>query len=216
MLAAPEMGCVGVLGTGRQARLQALTALDHAPESRLHIWGRRREAADGLRAQLRRDRPPADIEVVGSVPDVAADADVLILATASRRPIMRGEWLRRARERRMIVRTWSCSVARDDTVAVAAHIERTGLVAYRAVDGYLGGYLFAPLRACGTNGPDARDLLALVWVSIERFAGPGPHRAVLYDEDSAFDMRSETEAQHYEPLGHDDLLPHPRTDRDDV
>jgi hypothetical protein len=143
------------------------------------------------------------------VPDVAADADVLILATASRRPIMRGEWLRRARERRMIVRTWSCSVARDDTVAVAAHIERTGLVACRAVDGYLGGYLFAPLRAAG-------DLLAIVWVSIERFAGPEPHRAVLYDEDSAFDMRSETEAQHYELLGHDGLLPHPKTDRDDV
>jgi heme-degrading monooxygenase HmoA len=105
----------------------------------------------------------------------------------------------------VIVRTWSCSVLAEEIAAVADHIERTGLVECRAIDGYLGGWL---LKHDDVDHGTGRLTLTLVtcWrsrESIEHFAGPVPSRAVLYEEDRAFDLRSELTVQHYELLRRD-------------
>jgi ornithine cyclodeaminase/alanine dehydrogenase-like protein (mu-crystallin family) len=94
VLANPEPPCIGVLGTGRQAFLQALEALRYAPDARALVWGRRRAAAERLREQIGAVHPRTEIDVLESAEEVVAGADLVMVATASRTPIVRGAWLR--------------------------------------------------------------------------------------------------------------------------
>lgn len=114
----------------------------------------------------------------------------------------------------MIIRTWSCSVAPDQLApdqlaAVVDHIENTGLAECREIEGYLGGCL---LQHQDSENKAGLPVLTLVtcwqsWDSIERFAGPAVHHAVLYEEDQAFGLRSDATVDHYQLLRRDVVPP---------
>jgi ornithine cyclodeaminase/alanine dehydrogenase-like protein (mu-crystallin family) len=82
-----------VLGSGVQAYWQVLALHAERPFRKLLIWARSTDAAANLRAKLTRRLPGLEIQVPDELEPAVRAADVLITTTASREPLVRGEWL---------------------------------------------------------------------------------------------------------------------------
>ncbi|WP_171956347.1 ornithine cyclodeaminase family protein [Stenotrophomonas maltophilia] len=83
----PQGGaCVGIVGTGVQARLQAQLALQFGGFEHAAVWGRNAESAERLAAELRE----AGLNVSASVSPSAlgGDADVIVTTTPARSPVL--------------------------------------------------------------------------------------------------------------------------------
>jgi len=77
-LAPPEIGCIGIIGAGVQARLQLDYLRQVTPCRRVKLWARAAERARAVRV------PGFDIEVVASPAEVAAGSTLIVTTTASR------------------------------------------------------------------------------------------------------------------------------------
>jgi ornithine cyclodeaminase len=91
--APPRVATAAVLGSGVQAYWQSLALFHERPFRRLLIWARQPQKADALRSRLA--MALAGVEIVTS-PDLESTvraSDVLITATLSREPLVRGGWL---------------------------------------------------------------------------------------------------------------------------
>jgi ornithine cyclodeaminase len=91
MLARAEIDCVGVLGSGVQARWQVRCLHEVRPFARLVAWSLTRAHLEQYCREMRADgiaaAPARDPE------EVCAAADILITATPSREPLVRRDWL---------------------------------------------------------------------------------------------------------------------------
>jgi ornithine cyclodeaminase/alanine dehydrogenase-like protein (mu-crystallin family) len=95
-LAPPQIQTVAILGTGGQVRHQ-LEMLAHVRSFReARIWGRDFTKAGRVAEDLGRSfpRPGYRFAATGSVEEAVAEADVVITVTASRRPLLKPEWLK--------------------------------------------------------------------------------------------------------------------------
>ncbi|WP_214319151.1 ornithine cyclodeaminase family protein [Nonomuraea sediminis] len=92
LLARPDATTLAVLGTGVQARLQALAARAVRPVESVVVWGRSPRAALSLREALLGEF--ASVTVAPDPEQAVRQADVIVTATAARSPILRGAWLR--------------------------------------------------------------------------------------------------------------------------
>ena len=77
-LAPPEIGCIGILGAGIQARLQLEYLREVTSCRRVRLWARSAERARALTVQ------GFDIEVVASPAQVAAGAQLIVTTTPAR------------------------------------------------------------------------------------------------------------------------------------
>ncbi len=77
-LAPPQIGCIGILGAGIQARLQLEYLREVTSCRRVKLWARSAERARALTVQ------GFDIEVVASPAQVAAGAQLIVTTTPSR------------------------------------------------------------------------------------------------------------------------------------
>jgi ornithine cyclodeaminase len=93
VLARTDATVLGVLGTGVQAYLQVLAALDERPITEVRVWGRRPHRADALAAALRARRPNLRVTPVADPRSVCVGVDLLVTATASTEPLVHGAWL---------------------------------------------------------------------------------------------------------------------------
>ncbi|MGW1105274.1 ornithine cyclodeaminase family protein [Streptomyces sp. NPDC002540] len=94
LLARRDATQVVVLGTGRQARLQAVALTHVRPIEHITVWGRDRNRADNLVNQLRQDLPAITITTADRAESAVRSADIIITATGSRTPVLAGAWLR--------------------------------------------------------------------------------------------------------------------------
>jgi ornithine cyclodeaminase/alanine dehydrogenase-like protein (mu-crystallin family) len=78
-----------VLGTGTQAYLQVQAVREVRPVDTVLIWGRSQDAARRLAARL----PGLTAAVMTEPESAVRGADIVITATSSRQPILRGQWL---------------------------------------------------------------------------------------------------------------------------
>jgi ornithine cyclodeaminase/alanine dehydrogenase len=91
-LARPDAQEVGIFGSGKQARTQLLAVCRVRKVRRVTVYSpdaeRRRRFADEMTALCQCEVAPAPL------PELAAeDKDIVITATSSRTPVLRGEWL---------------------------------------------------------------------------------------------------------------------------
>lgn len=92
LLAAPGAGALAIIGSGVQARSH-LDAVSHVrPLRRVTVWS----PNGGSRAAFVREMQPRfDVPIVaaGSAREAVADADLIVVATAAREPVLRSEWV---------------------------------------------------------------------------------------------------------------------------
>ncbi len=91
-LARADARVVAVLGTGRQARTQALAMVAVRPVQTLLVYGRTPEQRAAFCAEVTQAtgieaRPVADAE------EAVRAADIIVTATSAKEPIVRGSWL---------------------------------------------------------------------------------------------------------------------------
>jgi ornithine cyclodeaminase len=94
LLAPADATTLAVLGTGVQAYLQVLAACAVRPIEKAVIWGRRGGAAHRLRAALQARIAGLTVSVAEHAEQAVRQAEVIVTATGSRRPILNGTWLR--------------------------------------------------------------------------------------------------------------------------
>lgn len=92
-LAVSNASTVAVLGTGVQAYLQVLAAMSVRSIKQVRVWGRSADFAQRLAKRLREHDPRARVEIAASPEHAVRDTDIVITATASRVPLVRGNWL---------------------------------------------------------------------------------------------------------------------------
>ena len=90
-LARPDARTVAILGSGTQAGAHARALKAVRPVDRVAIWDRRPERAAALAARLRSEGLPA--EVATDREPAVRDAAIVCTTTASRTPLLEGEWL---------------------------------------------------------------------------------------------------------------------------
>ena len=87
-LAPPDTRLVAVLGTGRQAELQAIWHHDVFPDADLVVAGRNSERTQELATRLLAGGVRVD---VGAVPEAVRDADVIVTTTSATEPLFAAE-----------------------------------------------------------------------------------------------------------------------------
>jgi ornithine cyclodeaminase/alanine dehydrogenase-like protein (mu-crystallin family) len=92
-LARADAATVGCFGTGKQARTQLLAVCKVRSIRNIHVHGRdadrRKQFAEQLAAET-----GVEVIPVENPEQAARDRDIVITATSSREPVLRGEWLR--------------------------------------------------------------------------------------------------------------------------
>lgn len=92
LLARRSITTVGVIGSGVQARHQVRCLRAVRTFSRIAAWSPTRERLDAYGGEMR--AAGYDVHIADSVEEVCATADLLIVATPARAPIVRAAWLR--------------------------------------------------------------------------------------------------------------------------
>lgn len=127
-LAREDARTLGLIGTGGQARTQALAVCAVRPIERIWVYGRdeaRRESFAEEVALL----TGVDTVPVASAEEAVRAADIVVTATTAREPIVRGEWLRPGTHLNVMGSNWG-NRREVDTVTV----ERSAVVAVDALD----------------------------------------------------------------------------------
>jgi len=93
-LAPSRVRTAAVIGTGVQAFWQPQALFSERPYETLMIWGRDAAKANRLATRLRPVLPDVTVTVYHDLETIVHESDVVITATASREPLIEGEWLR--------------------------------------------------------------------------------------------------------------------------
>jgi ornithine cyclodeaminase/alanine dehydrogenase-like protein (mu-crystallin family) len=91
-LARPDAGDLALIGSGAQARTHLAAMAAVRPLRRVRVWSRSREQADRF-AREERAHAGVPIEVASSGGEAVRGADLVCTTTASREPVLRGDWL---------------------------------------------------------------------------------------------------------------------------
>ncbi len=79
---------LGIVGTGIQARLQAVLHAEVLPLRQILLWGRSSDHAEQCARDIRESLPGCDIKVAASPAEIARAAGLIVTATASRAPLL--------------------------------------------------------------------------------------------------------------------------------
>lgn len=93
VLAPETVRSATVLGSGVQAYWQPQALYRERRFETLLIWARSRDKAERLKQRLRRVMPAVAVEVEPNLETAVRQSQVLITATTSREPLVRGDWL---------------------------------------------------------------------------------------------------------------------------
>lgn len=95
-LARQKIGTVAVIGSGGQARRQVEMLALVRKFREVRVWGRDPKKARSCADDMRKHPgiPDCHFAVTGSVQQAVEDADVVITVTASRKPLVKAEWLK--------------------------------------------------------------------------------------------------------------------------
>lgn len=95
-LARADSSTLAIIGAGRVARNQVEAVAEVAELTKIVIATRTRERGEQLVERLRGmgGRVPSDIVLADSAEEAVRGADVVVTATTSHAPVVRGEWLR--------------------------------------------------------------------------------------------------------------------------
>ncbi len=91
-LANPDAARLALLGCGEQARWHVRALRAERPIEEIHIWGRRRAAAEAFARGLGRD-PDLRVVVHDDARDAVREGDIVCTLTSATDPVLEGAWL---------------------------------------------------------------------------------------------------------------------------
>jgi ornithine cyclodeaminase/alanine dehydrogenase-like protein (mu-crystallin family) len=91
-LARPDAATVGLYGTGKQARTQLAAVCKVRAVKRVHVYSRDEAKRTAFAAEMSRECG-TEVVPVAALEDAAKGLDVVITATGSRDPVLRGAWV---------------------------------------------------------------------------------------------------------------------------
>ncbi|MFO0852284.1 MAG: ornithine cyclodeaminase family protein [Gemmataceae bacterium] len=153
LLARPDATTVGLYGTGKQARTQLEAVCAVRAVKRVQVFSRDTDRCAAFAAEMsavcRTDVVPV------SAPEAARGDDIVITATNSREPVLRGEWLAAGAHVNLIGSNFLTKAEADAEV-----FRRAGLVTVDSKDQAKleAGDFVAALRDGALNWSDVREL----------------------------------------------------------
>jgi ornithine cyclodeaminase/alanine dehydrogenase-like protein (mu-crystallin family) len=127
-MAREDARMLGLIGTGGQARTQALAVCAVRPIERAVVYGRDEVRRRAFCAELS-TLTGAEFVPAASAEEAVRPADILVTATTAREPVMRGEWLRAGTHVNAMGSNWHNRREVDDET-----VERSAVVAVDALD----------------------------------------------------------------------------------
>ena len=128
-LARDDARIAALIGTGGQARTQALAVCAVRPVERMYIYGRTPERRDDFIAALAAELPQVELLPVASAEEAVRDADVVVTATTTREPVVHADWLRPGTHVNAMGSNWHHRREVDTET-----VERSAVVAVDALD----------------------------------------------------------------------------------
>lgn len=122
-LARPEAGSIGIIGTGWQARGQVDAVNCVRPIALVKCFSRTYERRTAFAESLIQDLG-VEVAAVDSAEETVDDVDIIITATTSREPVLRGAWLRPGVHINAVGSNWAGKQEVD-----ADAVRRSGLIA---------------------------------------------------------------------------------------
>jgi ornithine cyclodeaminase/alanine dehydrogenase len=92
LMANPEARTLGVIGTGRQSRTQAVAVCAVRPIKRVNVFARTPESREGYARSLEKELG-IEVRPAPSAEACVAEADVVVTITKSAEPVCRAGWL---------------------------------------------------------------------------------------------------------------------------
>jgi ornithine cyclodeaminase/alanine dehydrogenase-like protein (mu-crystallin family) len=92
-MAKPGAGKVALIGTGRQARTQALALKAIGMLNELSVAARDRAKLDAFCSQMAKELGGAPVRAAASVESAVSNADIVVTATGSAQPVLKYAWL---------------------------------------------------------------------------------------------------------------------------
>ncbi len=128
-LARDDARTAALLGTGGQAKTQALAVCAVRPIERMYVHGRTPARRDTFIGALAAELPRVELIPSDSAEEAVREADVVTTATTAREPILRCEWLRPGTHVNAMGSNWHHRREVD-----TATVERSAVVAVDALD----------------------------------------------------------------------------------
>lgn len=94
LLARQDANTLAILGSGVQARTHLDAMFAVRPFKKVFVWSRNADHARALASSKAGWSQRIDVEVVADAKTAVESADVVCTVTASREPVLRGQWLR--------------------------------------------------------------------------------------------------------------------------
>jgi len=92
LMANPDARTLGMIGTGRQSRTQAVAVCAVRPIKRVNVFARTPESRESYARSLEKELG-IEVRPAPSAEACVAEADVVVTITKSAEPVFRGEWL---------------------------------------------------------------------------------------------------------------------------
>jgi alanine dehydrogenase len=92
-LARPDSTVVAIIGSGAQARTQLLALAHVLPLRRALVYSRRPENVQTFLREMTGQVPGVDVSAAASAEEAVRKAHVVVAATTSEQPVVRGEWV---------------------------------------------------------------------------------------------------------------------------
>ena len=83
-----------LLGTGNLATYIIRAQASVRPLKRIMVWGRTPHKAEAVVQQMTQELPQVTVETAASIEAACREADIIVSATGSHEPLVRGEWVR--------------------------------------------------------------------------------------------------------------------------
>lgn len=92
LLALPEAGSLGMIGSGFQARSQLEAVLEVRPVRQVRVWSRSRARREAFAGECSRSFGVA-VEAVESAERAVSGAGIVVTATYSKEPVIQADWI---------------------------------------------------------------------------------------------------------------------------
>jgi alanine dehydrogenase len=121
-LARDDARVLGLIGTGGQARTQAMAICAVRPISTILVYGRDVDRRNRFSSELGEELVGVSVEAVAAAEAAIRPADIAVTATTASEPVLFGDWLQEGTHLNVMGSNWATRREVDDAAIARSHI----------------------------------------------------------------------------------------------